>query len=254
MGLTAVIIARDEAHHLAACLVSVTGLVDEVLVLLDSRTRDTSAAVAMAHGARILAVPWHGYAAQHNLALRLCTQPWVLFIDADERVSPELANELRALMAGEPCADGYWIPRYNQFFGQTLHGGGWYPDHQLRLVRREVAHYDETRLVHEYAEVPGPTVQLQGHLIHLNIERLDELWAKQSSYALAEARTLYHTGRRTRARNLVGAPAREFWWRYVRLGGWRDGPLGLLLSATMAWHEVVKFVFLAVLWDQRRER
>ncbi|MFV9503796.1 MAG: glycosyltransferase family 2 protein [Oscillochloridaceae bacterium umkhey_bin13] len=243
-GLAAAIIARDEEQHLDGCLASLVGLADEVLVLLDDRTRDASAAIATARGARVVTAAWQGYPAQHNLALRLCRQPWVLFVDADERVTPELASAIRALLATTPSADGYWLPRYNLFFGQTLRGGGWYPDHQLRLLRREVAHYDEARLVHEYAEVPGPTAYLHAHLLHHNIDRLGELWAKQSGYALAEARTLYRAGRRARARNLFGAPAREFWRRYISLGGWRDGGLGLFLSATMAWHEVVKFVFL----------
>ncbi len=246
--LSAAIIARDEARHLGACLASLVGLADEVLVLVDNRTCDATATLAANHGARVIVEPWRGFPAQRNRALALCHGAWVLFIDADERVSPALANEIKALLAvgfaPATAMAGYWIPRRNLFFGQALRGGGWYPDRQLRLLRRDAAHYDEARLVHEYAELAGPTDMLSGHLIHLNIERLDELWAKQSSYALAEARTRYRQGQRTRWRNLVGAPAREFWRRYIILGGWRDGPLGLLLCATLAWHELVSFVFL----------
>lgn len=248
MGLSAAIIARDEARHLGDCLASLAGLADEIVVLLDARTTDGSAAIAAAAGASVFREPWRGFAAQHNRALALCRHDWVLFIDGDERVTPPLAAEIRALLAGTPAAAGYWIPRHNQFFGYTLRGGGWYPDRQLRLMRRTAAHYDESRLVHEFAALEGEAGALREHLLHINIEALGELWAKQSAYALAEARMLHAEGRRARLRNLVGAPARELWRRYVRLGGWRDGPLGLFLCATLAWFELVKFVFL---WGMR---
>lgn len=244
MGLSVAVIARDEERHIGGCLDSVAGLADEALVLLDAATRDGTSLEAVRHGARVVVVPWRGFPAQRNLALDLCAHDWVLFIDGDERVTPELAAEIRALLAGAPAAAGYWIPRRNLFFGRALRGGGWYPDPQLRLLRRRAARYDEGRLVHEYADLAGEAGALQGHLLHHNIEGLGELWAKQSRYALAEARTLYGEGRRARGRNLLGAPARELWRRYVALGGWRDGAVGLLMCATLAWFEVVKFIFL----------
>ncbi len=247
MGLSVAVIARDEERQIGGCLASVAGLADETLVLLDSRSADGTAAVAARHGARVVVEPWRNFSAQRNLALRLCAHEWVLFVDADERVTPELAAEIRALLAGTPEAAGYWIPRHNLFFGRALRGGGWYPDPQLRLLRRAAARYDEARAVHEVAELRGAAGSLRGHLLHHNIEGLGELWAKQSVYALAEARTLYDAGRRFRRRNLLGAPARELWRRYVGLGGWRDGALGLFLCATMAWFEVVKFLFLRAL-------
>lgn len=244
--LSVAIIAKDEARYISAAIDSVAGLAGEVLVLLDDRTRDETAAIAQQRGARVLAEPWRGFAAQHNRALGLCDGEWVLFLDADERVTPELRAEIAQVVArdGQSAIAGYWIPRYNQFFGQVLRGGGWYPDHQLRLLRRDAAHYDTSRLVHEFAEVSGPTAYLGGHLLHLNIEQLSELWQKQRAYALQEAQMLFRAGRRARWRNFVGAPAREFVRRFARLGGWRDGPIGLLLCATLAYFEIVKFAHL----------
>ena len=139
---------------------------------------------------------------------------------------------------------GYWIPRHNQFFGKTLRGGGWYPDHQLRLLRRARARYDESQLVHEFAQLEGPAGYLTQHLLHLNIEYMDELWRKQTSYAIQEAQVLYQTGRPVRWRNFIDAPLREFRRRYLTLGGYRDGATGLLLCATLAYFEWVKFVHL----------
>jgi glycosyltransferase involved in cell wall biosynthesis len=247
MQISVAIIARDEERHIAGCLDSLVGLADEVVVLLDTRTSDATATLCAAYGARVLAEPWRGFPAQRNRALDLCAGQWVLFVDADERVEPDLAAEIRRTLADERAADGYWIPRHNIFFGQTLRGGGWYPDRQLRLLRRAAARYDEARRVHEVAALRGESDNLAGHLTHHNIEQLGEFWRKQTGYALAEARSLAAQGRRTRPRNFVGAPARELWRRYIRLGGWRDGPLGLFLCASLAWFELVAFAFLLLI-------
>jgi glycosyltransferase involved in cell wall biosynthesis len=267
MTLSVAIIAYNEERHLAGALASVRGLAGECLVLLDSRTSDSSAEIARAQGAQVFVEPWRGFPAQRNRALDLCTGDWVLFLDADERVTDELRQEIcervngcrgervkehndapaspAHLLTRSPAQPaGYWIPRHNQFFGRALRGGGWYPDHQLRLLRRDRARYDESRLVHELVQLDGEAGYLHGHLLHLNIERLDELWRKQTSYALQEAQTLYLAGVRARWRNFAGAPLRELQRRYLKLGGYRDGALGLFLCATLAYFELVKYVHL----------
>ncbi|WP_322513728.1 glycosyltransferase family 2 protein, partial [Chloroflexus sp.] len=160
--LSIAIIARDEARHIAGCLRSVAGLSDDVVVIVDAQTRDETAAIAADHGARVLIEPWRGFSAQRNLALQRCRGEWVLFVDADERLTPELFVELATLMYhGPPAAmAGYRIPRYNLFFGQRLRGGGWYPDYQLRLLRRNAAWYDEGVAVHEVATLRGASSEL----------------------------------------------------------------------------------------------
>ncbi len=256
--LSVAIIAKDEQRHIAAALESVAGLADEVIVLLDNRTSDDTAAICHAHGARVIVEPWRGFAAQRNRALELCAGDWVLFLDGDERVTPELRNEILqiadcklqirnpqfSICNLQSAITGYWIPRHNKFFGSTLRGGGWYPDHQLRLLLRGSARYDEAQSVHEFAQLDGQAGYLTQHLLHLNIEHMDELWRKQTSYAIQEAQALYQAGRRARWRNFVGAPLREFRRRYLTLGGYRDGAIGLLLCATLAYFEWVKFVHL----------
>jgi glycosyltransferase involved in cell wall biosynthesis len=245
MKLSVAIIAYNEERHIGACLASVAGVADEIIVL-DSGSHDQTVAISRSAGACVYVEPWRGFPAQRNRMLELCAGEWVFFIDADERLTDELRQELSRLK-GAPQVAGYWIPRYNLFFGQRLRGGGWYPDHQLRLLRRGYARYDEGRVVHEVVQLQGEAAYCTGHLLHLNIERLGEFWQKQARYAFAEARTLHAEGRRFRWRNLVGAPTREFYRRYIQLGGWRDGPLGLFLCGTLAWFEVVKFTILRVL-------
>ncbi len=245
-SLSIAIIARDEQRHIAGALDSVAGLAAQVVVVLDDRTRDATESICVDHGAIVHREVWRGFGAQRNRALELCQGEWVLFLDADERVTPELANQIRAVVHAPEHSpvSGYWIPRHNLFFGRAVRGGGWYPDHQLRLLRRRSAHYDQNRLVHEYAQIDGQVAYLDGHFLHLNIEQFDELWRKQRSYAMQEAQTLYLEGRRARWRNFIGAPLREFVRRFVQLGGWRDGALGVLLCGTLAFFEAVKFVHL----------
>ncbi|NOK61812.1 MAG: glycosyltransferase family 2 protein [Chloroflexi bacterium AL-W] len=262
-SLSVAIIARDEERHIGQALASVADLATEIVTLVTESTRDRTASICRSYGAALYIEPWRGFPAQRNRALALCNNDWVLFLDADERVPPTLADEIRTLLAtdhGAPLQSqtnsrpiaGYWIPRYNQFFGKILHGGGWYPDHQLRLLRRGYAHFDESRLVHEFAQLDGEAEYVHEHLLHLNIEHADELWFKQRSYAIQEAHVLYREGRRARLRNLVGAPLREFRRRYFGLGGYKDGSLGLFLCATMAYFEFVKYIHLMGLALLRR--
>lgn len=243
--LSVVIIARDEARHIGAALDSVAPVADELLVVLDPRTVDATAAIARQHGATVHEQRFVSFSQQRNHALRLSRGRWVLFVDADERLTPELATELRAFRsAPAPACAGYWLPRYNLYFGHALKGGGWYPDRQLRLLRPDRARYDETRLVHELAELDGPADELREHLLHINIETWPELREKQRRYALAEAQTLARAGVRVRWRNLVLQPLREVNRRFVRWHGYRDGALGLVLALAMGYYELVKYVHL----------
>lgn len=243
-SLSVAVIAGNEERHIGDALASVVGLAAEIVAVIDSRSCDATAAICRDYDARVYVEPWRGFPAQRNRALDLCTGAWVLFLDADERVMPDLADEIRAVLKGDTDRAGFWIPRYNLFFGRRLKGGGWYPDAQLRLMRRDCARYDEARLVHEFATLDGPAGRMQGHLVHLNIERLDELWRKQRAYAIQEAQTLFLAGAPVRWRTFIGAPVREFYRRFVALHGYRDGALGLFLCATMAFFEMVKYAHL----------
>lgn len=254
--ISVAIIARDEERYIAEAIRSSSTLSAETIVLLDPRTRDRTRAIAEACGAVVYDEPFHSHAAQRNRALALCRHPWVLFVDADERLTPELAAEIGVLdfaapgPTGRPYA-GFWIPRFNLYWGRSLRGGGWYPDHQLRLLRRAAAHYDERRLIHEFAELDGPAGALRGHLLHINVESWAELRQKQHSYALKEAETLHHQGIRTRPRNLILQPLREIKRRFWTWHGYRDGILGAVLAITMGYYELVKYVHLLRLGSRR---
>lgn len=241
-ALAAVVLTRDEAEHLADCLASLA-FADDVLVL-DSESTDATCAIARAAGARVITHPFENFSRQRQAALDRVTTPWVLFVDADERVPPELADAVRdAVTSG--AANGFWIPRVNVFWGHRLRGGGWWPDHQLRLLRADRAAYDPARAVHEVAEVDGATAALDTPLIHLNYASWSEFRAKQRAYARLEAARRAAAGDRVRPRHVVTRPAREAWRRFVTLGGWRDGWLGAALALAMGWYELRTLVVLA---------
>jgi hypothetical protein len=238
--LAAIILTLNEQKHLPACLASVQWA-DEVLVF-DSFSTDRTVEIAQAAGAKVIQRQFDGWAKQREAALQSASAEWVLFVDADERVTPELAQAVRAV--GSRPEAGWWIPRYNYIFGKLTRHTGWYPDYQLRLLQRAKAHYDPTRPVHELVLLDGEAGYLQEHFIHLNYETVPEFIVKQKYYASFAAQQLARAGLRAKPQNFVLQPARQFWWRFVTLQGWRDGLHGLRLSILMGWFEVEKYRML----------
>ena len=234
--LIAIILTKNEARHIAACIRSVEWA-DQVL-LSDSFSDDGTVEIARALGADVFQTPFVNFAAQRNLSLeeaRRRNARWVFFIDADERATPELAAEIhRAIQSTDVV--GWWVPRYNYIMGHRMRGGGWYPDAQLRLMRPEHARYDPTRHVHEIVLLDGPEGTLREHLIHYNYDTLQQFHAKQSRYLLFEAQVLREHGIRPKPWSPFSMLIREFWRRYVQLQGYRDGWVGLLLCTLMGWY------------------
>lgn len=229
--VTAVVLAHNEERHLPDCLASLVWA-DEILVL-DSGSTDRTAELAAAAGVRVEMHPFENFSRQRAFALSRVLTPWVLFVDADERVPAPLAAEIDSELVA-PRALGYWIPRHNYFWGHRLQGGGWWPDHQLRLLAVRHARYDPERAVHEVAEVDGPTGYLRHPLVHLNYDNFAEFAHRQLAYARLEARRRASYAVQPRLRHLVLQPWREFVRRFITLGGWRDGLLGLSLALWMA--------------------
>ena len=210
-GIAAVVLARDEAAHIVACL-STLEWAAERLVVVDARSRDATPVLAEAAGARVVTHDWAGWAAQRDFALETATQPWVFFVDADERVPPNLAAEAqsrvaRAARRGEPA--GFWVPRKNIIMGRWMRHAGWSPDYQLRLFRRDRGRYDPARPVHELVLLEGEAGHLERLLVHHNYATWRQFWTKQRRYARAEAGRPRRAGRaRPGAQLRPPAPAR----------------------------------------------
>ena len=252
MTLSGVVIARDEERMLGDCLASLA-FADERLVLVDARTVDHTREVARLHGARVEERVFDNFAAQRDAALALAHGAWVLFVDADERVTSGLRDEVLHAIAGPAGCAGFWIPRHNYLMGRLVTRAGWFPDYQLRLLRRRAAHLDPLRPVHEVAVVDGPLGHLSEPLVHFNYASLGEFVRKQERYCGLEAERWLATYGRPRPRALLGQPLREFWRRYVTLEGYRAGALGLVLSAMLAYY-AGKAVFTARRLDVIRRR
>jgi (heptosyl)LPS beta-1,4-glucosyltransferase len=229
----AVVLARDEAGFLGDCLASLAWA-DELLVVVDAASTDATEEIARRHTERVETHPWRGFGGQRNLALDLATTDWVFFVDADERVAPSLAEEVRRAVRDGGDLAGYWVPRRNIIRGRWVRHAGWWPDRQLRLLRRSSARYDDAAHVHEVARIDGETGTLTQPLIHFNYASLAEFREKQAGYARLEARLLWERGVRARPHNLILQPPREFRRRFLELRGFREGLLGLVLSVLMA--------------------
>lgn len=243
--LTVLILAHNEEHHLPDCLASVAWA--ENVIVFDSMSTDRTAEIAWAAGATVVQREFDNYAGQRNAALAVARTEWVLFVDADERVLPALAAEIRGVL-GHPQA-GWWIPRHNYLFGKlTLHAG-WYPDYQLRLLRRARARYE--RPVHEIVVLEGEAGYLKHPLEHLNYASVPEFVAKQKYYATYAAERLAADGARAKPQNFILQPLRQFWWRFITLHGWRDGGHGLRLSWLMAGFEFEKYRTLRKIQDSK---
>lgn len=238
-----VILTKNEAHHIAACIDSLAWA-DEVM-LADSYSTDGTLEIATKKGVLVTQHQFVNFSVNRNLALvdaEKAGADWIFFVDADERVTTELALEIaQAVKQGNV---GWQVPRYNQMWGHTMRGGGWYPDYQLRLLKIGHAQYDPTREVHEIVQLNGPLGTLKHHLIHYNYTSLSHFLAKQRRYLEFEAQILYKNGIRPKPWTYISMPLREFRWRYITLHGYRDGRLGLLLCSLMAWYMFLTYLRL----------
>jgi glycosyltransferase involved in cell wall biosynthesis len=237
-GITALVLTLNEEDNIAECLKTLLWA-DEVVVL-DSGSTDRTVEIARTLGAQVFFHPFKNYADQRNYALSLVRTEWVFFVDADERVPPELAAEVREA-AQEEGFSGWWVPRQNYICGRWIRHGGWYPDYQLRLLRPEVAHYDPAWEVHEIVVMEGKTGYLRNHLIHYNYRTWGEFISRQKAYLPLEVRTLRRRGMRAKIWSPLSMPVREFWRRYIRLEGYKDGLYGLILASILAFYTMLAY-------------
>ena len=248
--LTAIVLTHNESAQIADCIKTLR-FADRIIVF-DSYSTDDTVSIAQRCGADIFQHKFENYAEQRNAALDAVDEmtDWALFVDADERISDALAQEIREKIAYSDFA-GWRAPRHNYIFGVLTKGAGWYPDYQTRLLRVGQASYDRLRPVHEVVKLYGEEGTLRNPIIHYNYADVDQFMQKQEHYARLDARRLYDQGVVPGHHTFILQPMRQFYWRYVTLGGYRDGWHGLRLSLMMARYENRKYQFLAALWQNR---
>lgn len=246
MKITATIIAFNEADNIRAACESVAWA-DEIVVV-DSESTDATREIAAACGARVIARPWAGFAAQKQFAAEQAAHEWVFSLDADERVSPELRASVEDLLytPDAQLADGYRVARRSFYMNRWIRGGGWYPDHQLRLYRRSRGAWAGAH-VHESVRMDaGARVSvLAGDLLHYSVRDASHHHRMIGErYAPLAARQMFEAGRRTTPFKIATASPAAFLRGYILKAGFRDGLAGLAIARFAAHHAFLKHLLL----------
>jgi len=244
--LSATVVAQDEAERIAACLESVRGFCDEVLVV-DGGSRDSTARIAEEKGARVVHRTFDDFARQHEFARQEARGEWILSLDADERASPELAAGIAQALRGE--ASAYALPFKNHFRGVWLRHGGLWPDRHVRLFRKDRCRYDPSRPVHEKLLVDGQVEPLDAPILHHTWGSLAQCLAKMERYGERAAQAWFAQGRRAAAWEVALRPL----WRFVRAYLFRAGFLDGAPGAAVAWARAYEaYARYARLWELSR--
>lgn len=242
-GLSVIIITKNEAHNIRACLESVAWA-DEIIVV-DSGSTDETVAIANEFTSHVYNHDWPGFGAQKNRALGYASKEWVLSLDADERVTPELQAQLVTAMEGND-KDGFYLPRLSQFCGRFIRHSGWYPDYVLRLFKKEKARFSDD-LVHESVILQGKTAKLSSPLLHYSYLTEADVNRKVEQYAAAAAQQMFNKGK---GATFLDAPVRAAWAflrTYCLRLGFLDGVAGLNVARMNARTTYLKYKKLRML-------
>jgi glycosyltransferase involved in cell wall biosynthesis len=237
-AVSVTIITKNEAADIAAALSSVSWADERIVV--DACSTDDTAAIATRLGARVVAHEWPGYVAQKNYAASIASHDWILSLDADERVTSELAAEIRRTLEREPDARGFRIPRVTFHLGRWIRTTDWYPDYQLRLYDRRVAAWTG-KYVHEGVKVEGRVGRLRGELQHHAYRDVAEHQETIDHYTTLAAKQMFEQGRRATALDVTLQPAFAFFRNYILKRGFMDGAAGLTISRMNAHYVGMKF-------------
>ena len=246
LKLSVTIITLNEAEHIGAAIDSVRWA-DEIVVV-DSGSTDGTTDIARTRGATVITREWPGYVDQKNFAAERASHDWIFSLDADERVTPALAAEIRTLLAAGPAAPAYRIARVTFHLGRWLRTTDFYPDSQTRLYDRRAARW-RGKYVHESVSADGPVGRLNEEIQHYSYRDLHDHMDRINHYTSLAARQMHEAGRRTRPLDLLVHPPAAFLRNFVLRRGFLDGGVGLTLSLVNAYAVFVKF---AKLWELQR--
>lgn len=245
--LTVTVITFNEANHIAAALDSVSWA-DEIIVV-DSGSTDGTADIARAKGTQVIVREWPGYSAQKNFAADQAANDWVLSMDADERVTPALAAEIRAILSSEPAARGYRIKRVSRYLGKWIRTTDWFPDYQLRLYDRRAGRWNGFRIHESFRLAQGQPGKLAGELEHFAYRDISHHLQKIDAYTTLIAEQWVEEGRKTNPVQIALQPVLAFLRNYVLRAGFRQGATGFVISVLNSYYVFLKF---AKLWERQR--
>jgi len=248
MQISAVIITSNEERRIEGALKSLTGIVSEIVVV-DCRSSDETVKIVRRYTDRVFERAWTNFADQKNYANAQASHPWILSLDADERVSPELRQELLDLKKTEPDVDVFSIPRKVYYLGRWIRHSGWYPDRKLRLFRKGKARW-EGDYVHEKLAVTGRIGKLNGCLHHFTYRNIHEHLARINSFSDLGAQKLYAKKKKARWHHLLLLPFFRFVRAYIWKRGFLDGFAGLVIAVLTGYAVFVRYAKLREIWKK----
>lgn len=249
-GLTVIIITYNEEENIRDCLESVRWA-DEV-VIFDSYSNDNTVKICREYTEKIFFNEWLGFGKQKNLCIEKASFDWILNLDADERITPELKGEIQDALNRDNEYDGYYIARKNYFNKKWIRYGGWYPDFNLRLFKKERGRFKE-REVHEKIELEGRTGYFKKPLEHHTYKDIGDFLRRLNKYSTLSARELYKNKKRAGYSDILLRPPFTFFKMYILKRGFFDGYLGLLLALMYSFYTFSKYTKLKELYENGRK-
>jgi glycosyltransferase involved in cell wall biosynthesis len=248
LKISAVVIAYNDGPNMRRCLESL-GWADEIVVI-DSHSTDGTTEICLEYTDKVFHYPFQGFGALRNQAITHAAYDWIFSLDTDEWTTADIQQEIRTLLAQEPPAQAYFVPRRNYFLGCWIKHGGWYPDYrQPQLFHKAHMRYRED-LVHEGFELQGQAGHLQSHVEQVPFRTIDQYLGKMDRYSTLRAEVMHHEGRRFRVHQLISHPLFTFMKMFVFRGGVLDRKPGLILSILYSYYTFVKY---AKLWELQRK-
>lgn len=244
--VSVIVITRDEERNIRECLESVRWASE--IVVVDAGSTDKTMEIARSFTKKVYERPWEGYGEAKNFALLQCTNQWVLWLDADERVSPRLRADIQAsVKRNDPVVAGYSMPRMAFFLGKWIKHCGWYPGRVVRLFRASAAKFTTSK-VHEQVIVQGKVLELAGDIYHFTDPDLKHYFTKFNKYTTLAAEEAVRQGKRSNVLDLLGRPVWSFIKMYIIKRGFLDGLQGFILCVVSALYVFVKY---AKIWELR---
>jgi glycosyltransferase involved in cell wall biosynthesis len=237
-SLSVTVITLNEEANIVPCLESAS-FADEIVVL-DSNSTDATVALARQFTDRVLTVPWEGFGKTKNRAIEAASGSWIFVLDADERITPALQQEIVQIVQADGSLDGYRVPRRNHFCGRLIKYLGWYPDYSIRLFRKSKARFVE-REVHESVEVQGRVGTLQQPMLHYTYKSISDFVLRMDRYSTLAAQELVWLGKRPLPGELVWRPLLTFLKLYILKRGFLEGRDGYTLAYLYSTYNFLKY-------------
>ena len=245
MQVSVTVIARDMENSLKDCLTSARSITDDLVVVVDDRSADKTLNIAKIYTPNVFVHSFINFSQQHIFADSKTKYDWILSLDADETLTPELISELKSL-PGSSKFTAFRIPRKNKIFGKIINHSNWDPDGIIRLYRKKLCSWQNE--VHEHIVTPGIVGRLSGSIYHDNYRNVSEFITKQNHYSSLASQRLYQQGQKFNLGQAIWAAFYDFFRRFIWHGGWLDGWHGLYLAYLMS---IYHFSVWIKLWQKQ---